>query len=205
MKYLIIICILISSNLFSQGKKVTFLNEYNQEIDKNVFLKGKSSAEYLDLYFENDTSIQGLLVRRRQIGKLNENQFKDLKENLSINDNRDDELIVIIYYPGKDRCNGMEEDSTWNIFDRSYLRKLKRIGNINHHWIYKDDDNLKYYYPKEIAWKKDSHQFIEKMFFKSHYPCFSCVVLDSKGNYIAYYGEFGKQIVWEIAKELKEL
>ena len=43
------------------------------------------------------------------------------------------------------------------------------------------------------------------MFFKYHFPCFSCVVIDSKGNFIANYGEFGKQTVWEISKELKKI
>lgn len=43
------------------------------------------------------------------------------------------------------------------------------------------------------------------MFFKYHYPCSSFVVINSNGNYIAYYGEFGKQIVWKIAKELNDI
>ena len=43
------------------------------------------------------------------------------------------------------------------------------------------------------------------MFFKYHFPCFSCVVIDSKGNFIANYGEFGKQTVWEISEELKKI
>jgi hypothetical protein len=30
-------------------------------------------------------------------------------------------------------------------------------------------------------------------------------VIESTGNYIAYYGEFGKQTVWEIAEELKSI
>jgi hypothetical protein len=205
MKYIIIICILISSKLFSQEKKVVYLNENYQEIDKNQFIEGKKSREYLDLYFQNDSLVQGLLVRRRPIGKLTENQLDELKQSLSIQNEIDDELIVIIYYPGKDRCNGMERYSTWNIFDRDYLKKLNKISDVSHHWIYKDDENLKYYYQKKIGWKKDSNQFIEKMFFKYHYPCFSCVVINSKGNFIANYGEFGKQTVWEISEELKNI
>ncbi|HBH47809.1 MAG TPA: hypothetical protein DDX98_04180 [Bacteroidales bacterium] len=205
MKYIIIFCLLIPLILSSQEKKIKYLNENYQEIDKDEFLNGKSSKQYLDLYFESDTLIQCLLVRRKPIGRLNESQFNELKENLSIKDKIEDDLIVIIYYPGKDRCNGMERYSTWNIFDRDYLKKLKKISDISHHWIYKDDENLKYYYQKKIDWKKDNNQFIEKLFFKYHYPCFSCVVIDSKGNYIAYYGEFGKQTVWEIAEELKSI
>ena len=136
---------------------------------------------------------------------MNKNQLNELKDNLAIKDSIDNKLIVIIYYPGKDNCNGMEEYSTWNIFDKDYLKNLEKISDISHHWIYKDDENLKYYYKRKKGWKKDSKQFVEKMFFKYHYPCFSCVVIDSKGNFIANYGEFGKQTVWEISEELKKI
>lgn len=204
MKYIIIIFILISTKLFSQEKKVVFLNENHQEIDKIKFVNGKYSKKYLDLYFESDTLIKCLLVKRISMGRLNKNQLKELKESLTIKDGIDDKLIVIIYYPGKDKCNGMERYSNWNIFDRNYLKKLNKISDISHHWIYKDDENLKYYYQKKKGWKKDRNQFIEKMFFKYHYPCSSCVVIDSKGNFIANYGEFGKQTVWVISKQLKK-
>ncbi len=204
MKYIIIFCLLISSCLFSQEKKITYLNENYQKIDKTEFAKGKYSGEYLDLYFENDSLIECLLVRRKPIGKLNKNQLDELKKSLSIKDEIGEKLIVIIYYPGRDKCNYKERNSTWNVFDRDYLKKLNKISDISHHWVYKNDENLKYYYPKKIVWKKDNNELIENMFFKYHYPCFSCVIIDSKGNFIANYGEFGKQTVWEISNELKK-
>ncbi|WP_418514026.1 hypothetical protein [Corallibacter sp.] len=197
-------CLMLFHIGFSQQKKIKYLNEIYEEINPKEFIKAKKTGKYLDLYFENDTLIQCLLVRRRPIGKLNKNQFEKLKENLQIKNTIEDDLVVIIYYPGKDSCNKAEKYSTWNVFDSDYLKKLKKISGISHHWIYKDDENLKYYYKRKIGWKKDKNQFIEKLFFKYHYPCFSFVVIDSKGNYMAYYGEFGKQTVWELAKTLKK-
>lgn len=203
--YLIIICILSSLKLLSQEKKVVYLNEFNQEISENEFKEGRSAKGILDLYFENDSLVKGLLVRKKSIGKLNENKFNKLKKSLSIENKINDGLIVIIYYPGKDRCNDVKNYSTWNIFDKDYLKRLKRISNVSHHWIYKNDENLNYYYQNKIGWKKDKNQLIEKMFFKYHYPCASCVVLDTEGNFITYYSEFGKQTVWKMAKELKRI
>ncbi|MEJ7694665.1 hypothetical protein, partial [Daejeonella sp.] len=115
------------------------------------------------------------------------------------------ELIVLIYYPGKDPCNGLERNSTWNIFDGEYQRKLKKISTYDHFWVYKNDENLKYYHPRRVNWQSDKNQLVEKLFFRYHYPCFSFVVLNKKGKYLSYFGEFGKNTVWELSKEFIEM
>lgn len=150
MKYILILYVLLSIQLYSQEKQFIYFNESYQEINEKEFLKGRSSREFLSLYFENDSLIQCLLIRRKKIGKLNKNHFSQLKEILSINDIVKNHLIVVIYYPGKDRCNDTKKRySGWNIFDRDYLKQLNRINDISHHWIYKNDKNLKFYYQKK--------------------------------------------------------
>jgi hypothetical protein len=186
----------------AQKKEINFYNEIYQKIDKEEFLKYQNSLEYYDLYFENDSTFTALLVRKKNLGKLNEKEFHQLKKNLNLEENYKKDLIVIIYYPGKDSCNRKESRSGWNIFDRDYLKNLNKIASYSNHWIYKNNEDLKYYYPKKVNWRKDNNQFIEKTFFKYHFPCFSFVVIDNEGNYISSFGEFGKQKVWDFSSEL---
>jgi len=195
---LILNCLLVQA----QEKDVIYYNEIHQNIDKKEFLKYKNTLEYFDIYFENDSIITGLLVRKKNLGKLNKQVFYQLKKNLNLEENYKKDLIVIIYYPGRDNCNEKDTKSGWNVFDRDYLKNLNKIGSNSNHWIYKTDEDLKYYHPKKVDWRKDKNQLIEKTFFKYHYPCFSFVVIDNQGNYISSFGEFGKHKVWDISSEL---
>ena len=96
-------------------------------------------------------------------GQLSELDFSKLKSNLSAEEIKSD-LILIVYYPGKDKCNGMERVSTWNVFDRDFTSQLNKIANNNQFWVYKNDENLKYYHPKEVKWQLDTAQLVEKTF-----------------------------------------
>ncbi|OAB27383.1 hypothetical protein SAMN05444395_1159 [Flavobacterium fryxellicola] len=204
-KYYSIILLISIINLgSSQVKKRLFYNENKVEITELNFYKQKNPQKNLGLYFENDTIALSLLIKRKNDGQLNDSIFKNLKKSLSADVKLTNELMVMVYHPGKDQCNSTEIISEWNIFDADYLKKLKRIGTYNHFWIYKDDENLKYYHPTQVKWEQDNNQLIEKLFFKNHYPCFSAVVIDKKGKYSTYFGEFGKTEIWELAKELME-
>jgi hypothetical protein len=202
-KYLSITLLLFIINLsFSQEKKKIFYNDNFEEVTESNFYKQKNYERNLDLYFENDTLITSLLIKRKNYGQLNDSIFKKFQKNLLPNKELIYEIIVIIYYPGKDNCNRVDRSSRWNIFDNDYLKKLNKITKFNHFWIYKDDENLKYYHPRQVKWEKDNNQFIEKTFFELHYPCFSAVVIDKSGKYISYFGEFGKSTIWELTTEL---
>lgn len=190
---------------FSQDKKTIFYDENNKVVSKFEYQRRANHFSNLSLNFENDTLIGSILIKRKIYGKLNDSIFTTLKKMFSLENELTKELIVIIYYPGKDRCNNAREKmSPWNIFDNDYLRKLNKIASNNHLWIYKNDEDLEYFYPKKVKWQADKDQFVEDLFFNNHYPCFSSVVLDKQGNYISYLGEFGKQVIWEIALELKD-
>lgn len=139
--------------------------------------------------------------KRTNYGQLNELDFANLKRNLSTKEITAN-LIVIIYYPGKDSCNGMERVSTWNIFHTDYKSQLNRIADNEQFWVYKNNENLKYYHPEEVKWQADQNQFVEKMFFTKPYPCASFVAITQTGKFISYFGEFGKQHVWKVSEEL---
>src|SRR5690606_2937269 len=100
-------------------------------------------------------------------------------------------LMVIIYYPGKDNCNSYSsilpfnmyvhernKENNFNVLDNNYLRKLNKISNNTHFWVYKNDNDkyLQHFTSKKTNWQVDIHQAVEKLFFKEHYPCFSFVV-----------------------------
>ena len=178
-KYFISLLLVSAVNLaYSQVKKKIFYNENLEEITESSFHKQKNFEKNLDIYFENDTIMISFLVKRKNYGKLDESNFKKLKKNLS---------------PDKELINKITKD---------YLKKLNKICDYNHFWVYKDDENLKYYHPKEVKWEKDNNQFIEKTFFEFHYPCFSAVIIDENGKFISYFGEFGKSTIWELTTEL---
>lgn len=200
--YSILILISIVNFSFSQVQKKVFYNENLEEISESNFYKQLNFQKNLDLHFENDTLKTSLLITRKNYGQLNDSIFNNLKKSLSSDKELSNDLIVIVYYPGKDRCNGTEKRSTWNIFDNDYLKKLNKIGSYSHFWIYKDDENLQYYHPKQVKWENDKNQLVENLFFKLHYPCSSAVIIDKNGKYISYYGEFGKSTIWELSKEL---
>lgn len=142
------------------------------------------------------------IYAQKNYGKLSEVEFKELKKSLSPTNTFENNLTIIIYYPGRDRCNQTKEKVGWNVFDRDYEKKLSKINSYQHFWIYKEYGDLKYYYPKKVYWQSDKDNMVEKLFFKTHYPCFSNVVIDQFGNYITRFGEFGKTTVWENSKEL---
>lgn len=202
--FIFLISIISLSSLFSQDKKKKFYNEDIQEITEKEFYNQNNNRVNLPLYFESDSIISGVLIKRENKGKLTSKKYAETLKNISPNKKLKNDFIIIIYYPGKDKCNGREIVSTWNIFDKDYEKKLKKNNSVDLFWIYKNDENLKFYHPDDVLWQKDKNEFIEKLFFELHYPCFSAVVIDKQGNYISYFGEFGKHNIWEIVKKLKK-
>ena len=106
--------------------------------------------------------------------------------------------IVIIYYPGKDRCNssGSATKESRKIWFGQLEDGINQVAQTKPIYIYKDNDGLEKY-DGVLTWHKDPDGTIERLFFKYHYPCSSFVVISKDGDYISYFGEFGKQYVWE--------
>jgi len=203
LRILAVIC--ITSNICqSQTKKDIYLDEQGNYISKAQFNNKLNYRQNLDLYFETDSTFISKLISRKSRGKLSSGDFANLKQQLSPDKLSNNEMIVIVYFPGKDTCNGMERVSTWNIFDPDYLRKLEKITPLDHFWIYKKYDQLDYYHPDKVKWQPDPGHLVEALFFQYHYNCSSLAVIDPAGNFTTYFGEFGKQTVWDIAVEMKK-
>lgn len=139
------------------------------------------------------------LTLREKRGKINDRKSLELLlEKATDRELDSDKPIVIIYYPGKDRCNSSGTTNTEWI--KSWYGQLEdglnQVAEVKPLYIFKDNDGLEKY-NGILNWKKDPEKTIERLFFEYHYPCSSFVVISKNGDYISYFGEFGKEYIWE--------
>lgn len=199
---IVLLLIVFNGILHSQNKVEKYYNSNFESISDKEFLASLENRIYRYTRFELEDQFACVLYKRKTNGKLSPEELLILNESLLKKGNLNNNITIIIFYPGRDIYNETDHITTWNVFDSDYLRKLKRINSTNNFWIFKSEGDLKYYQPEKADWKKDDNQIIEKLFFKIHYPCFSSAVIDKDGNYILNLGEFGKDEVWDAVKEL---
>lgn len=101
--------------------------------------------------------------------------------------------LVIIYYPGKDPCNssGSATKESRKIWFDQLEDRVNQIIQSKPIYIYKDENGLEKY-DGILTWHKDPEGTIERLFFEHHYPCSSFEVISKEGDFISYFGEFGK-------------
>lgn len=199
----ILLTILIGILIYScsSSKKVTertrYFDEYNIEISKTKFNRIRSSNKILGI--QGDSINHKRLTTREKRGKLTNRQLLSSLLEKEINQKIDStKPIVIIYYPGKDPCNssGTASKEYIKIWFDKLEEGIYQIAQTKPIYIYKDSDGLETYHGI-LTWHKDPENTIERLFFEYHYPCSSFVVISKNGDYISYFGEFGKGYVWE--------
>jgi hypothetical protein len=179
------------------NNKTKYFDENNAEISKSKFNQIRSTNNLLDI--PGDTINHKKLTLREKRGKITNRVLLELLLEKEINQKLDsNKPIVIVYYPGKDRCNssGLATTESRKIWYKQLEDGIYEIAQTKPIYIYKDNDGLKKY-DGVMNWHKDPEGTIERMFFEYHYPCSSFVVISKNGNYISYFGEFGKGYVWE--------
>lgn len=191
------------SILNAQAKPENYYNSSFEKIAKTEFQNLLKQDNYRFNKYDLKEQIANILYQRKTKGKLNPQEHNLVIKHLKEIEPYKNGIIIIIYYPGKDGCNQINTPSRWNIFDRDFVKKANRLTINNVLWIYKNDEDLKYYYPEKINWVKDKKNFFENLFFDMHYPCFSSTTIDREGNYISNLGEFGKYEVIDDIKTLK--
>ncbi|WP_178988026.1 hypothetical protein [Winogradskyella schleiferi] len=198
----ILVCSCSSTKV--EQKKLKYYNEngieisrpeFNEILSTNNFLEipGDSVNEKRLIYREN----RGIIADRSILESLLETEIgKEIDSN---------KPIVIIYYPGKDRCNSRSSsDRNWIKNWHNELKNgLNQIAKVDPIFIYKDNNGLDKY-SGIVNWKKDPEGIIENHFFKHHYPCLSFVVISKEGKYISFFGEFSKEHVWETTQLIYE-
>jgi len=96
--------------------------------------------------------------------------------------------------------------STWNIFDRNYIKKLNKITDVSHFWISSiDKEKLKYFYSNRVDWHKDEKNLIKKLFFPFELSYGYYIIINPEGEYYYYLGEYSKYNVWEKTEEMLNL
>lgn len=187
-----------SCSVTKTGKETTrYFDENNVEISKSKFNRIRSTNKLLDI--PGDSINHKKLTLREKRGKINDRKSLELLlEKATDRELDSDKPIVIIYYPGKDRCNSSGTTNTeWIKNWYGQLEDgLNQVAEVKPLYIFKDNDGLEKY-NGILNWKKDPEKTIERLFFEYHYPCSSFVVISKNGDYISYFGEFGKEYVWE--------
>jgi len=190
--------ILISSCSSSKGRtqKKKYFNENNVKISKSKFRKIRATNRLLDI--PGDSAHHRKLTLREKRGKITNRPLLEFLLESEINREIDStKPIVIIFHPGKDACNSSgsaskERRKYWFDVLEDGVYQLAKTKPI---YIYKEKEGLEKYHGI-LTWYKDPDQTIERLFFKHHYPCSSFVVISKDGDYISFFGEFGKKYLW---------
>ncbi len=195
---LIFIILIYSCSVTKTGNnKTRYFDENNLEISKSEFNRIRSTNKLLDI--PGDSANDKKLTLREKRGKINDrNSLELLLENATSLELDSKKPIVIIYYPGKDPWNS--SGTTNKEWIKSWYGQLEeglsQMAGIKPLYIFKDNEGLKKY-DGILNWNKDPEGTIERLFFDHHYPCSSFVVISKDGDYVSYFGEFGKEYVWE--------
>ena len=179
------------------NNKTKYFDENNKEISKSKFNRIRSTNKLLDI--PGDSVNHKKLTLREKRGKINDRKALELLLEKELNQELDsNKPIVIIYYPGKDPCNS--SGTTNKEWIQSWYGQLEeglnQVAQVKPIYIYKENNGLKKY-EGILEWIKDPEGIVERLFFKHHYPCSSFVSISKNGEYISYFGEFGKEYVWE--------
>jgi hypothetical protein len=211
MKQIILISTLILSfNFFGQVEKSkpVYIDQYDHEVSKEYFEKMKTNPGLMAVH--NDSLNVFKLItqyQRKSTGKIDDSQYLIDELVLKLNIAADStKPILLIYYPGKDRCNstGSATHATRKQWYYELEKGTKKIAGIKPIYVYKNSEGLEKY-DGIMEWQKDPNSIIENYFFKYHYPCSSYVIITPERNFIAIYGEFGKESVFKNLKEISKI
>jgi hypothetical protein len=179
------------------NNKMKYFDENNVEISKSTFSQIRSTNKLLEI--PGDSVNHKKLTLRDERGKITNRALLEMLLETQIKQELDStKPIVIIYYPGKDPCNssGSATKESRKLWFRQLEDGINQVAQTKPIYIYKNNEGLEKY-DGVLTWHKDPEQTIEILFFEHHYPCSSFVVISKDGNYISYFGEFGKEYVWE--------
>lgn len=180
-------------HLLSFGqKKELYINDDFEYISKTEFDKKSEQPLYYNLRFELDSAYLNVKISRYKKGKIELKVLDSIKyvffknKNIEFSNN---DIFFINYYPGNHKCSTAGYKSNFKLKYNQYCRKFDKIENLKQLFVYKSDHGLKGFGNK-IDWQSDINSLIENTFYPIHYPCGGYVIIDSKGNYISYRGEY---------------
>lgn len=192
-------------------KQEIFYDQNGKEITKKKQSKilRKKFRQFITAVQETENTIESRLIERRKQSTLNEakkHRLTQFIEELIASKIPEDYITIILFHQGKDECNstGRATPESCRFQYNNFKAKVLQEGKIIQFNIYKSNEGLEKY-SLDRRWYADKDQVIEKTFFEYQYPCGAYVVFDTKGNYIAYYGEYDMNTSIEDARSLKQL
>jgi hypothetical protein len=191
MKITLTILLVCFFHLFSFAqKKELYVNDDFEYISKTEFDKKSEQPFDYNLRFELDSAYLNVKVARYKKGKIELKVLNSIKNTFYKNEEfSDNEIFLINYYPGNDKCSSYGYKSNFKSKYNQYRTKFDKIENLKQLFVYKSDDGLKGFGNK-IDWQSDINSLIEKTFYPIPYPCGGYLIIDSKGNYISERGEY---------------
>jgi hypothetical protein len=198
---LIFILGLFSISVFSQ-KKVVYLNDDLKEITFEEFKKNDDYSKFYNLKIESDSIIANVNVQRIKKDKIPKKVLDSIRTELSINSNTiipNQNIIVINYFHGIDKCNSSGDKSYVREKYRIYTKKIKKNKTITQFFIYKSPEGI-VDYGNDLDWLEDKNKIFERMFLPIHYPCGSFILLDEHGNYYICKGEYDIYSILDLLK-----
>ncbi len=179
---------------------IKYFDENNIEISKTQFYQKSLNNKLLSwAYIPEGSKFHKKITLREERGKITNRPLLELMLEKETNRELDsDKPLIIVYYPGKDPCNssGSATKKSRKVWFGELENGINQITQTKPIYIYKNSDGLEKY-QRVLTWHNDPEGTVEKLFFKYHYPCSSFVVISKDGDYISYFGEFGKEYVWE--------
>ena len=196
LQFSLLLILTASAGLVAQTE--VYVNEWQETISKEEYDKEESES-YFYLDYETEDLIVHVKAKRTLKGSLEKMTHELLRENLYSRlgeDINESAVMVIIYSPGMDDCLRTGNRSSI----RSSFRRLKTtIENIDHtdlFYVYNEPEANKTY-GKDLNWIQDKQKIIQELFFPIHFPCGSFVLIDQKGNYYAFRGEYAVDQIME--------
>lgn len=207
--FFVIVLSFINYVSFSQDIEKKCLDIDNNEITKKQFYKQIDYKVNHEVFLKSDSLIIGMLVRRKNVGKLDKTQLKQLRQYLSRLSSKTVEAsktILINYLSSTPKTPYFGKKSQWTIFKEEYSTSLNEIPNIQQIWMNNpDNQNLDYFHNDRINWIEDSSRIIENLFFPYEFEFGNFVIINPNGSYISYYAEYGKDEVLSFIDECKRL
>lgn len=187
----------------SQTKKPVYYYDVNDiSISEKLYLakyqNKKDSIYYHSIVLENDTCYIQKLVKTRGIGRVKIDDFKLLNSTLNKTE-LTKKFSIIIYHPGKDRCNGGRALGRGH--NQKFYKRLKDKYNVSIHWVHKMDTSINFIDHKGVQWMTDKNKVVEKLFFKYNYPCSSFVIINNATRKYTYqFGEYNLEYMQDMLK-----
>ena len=195
---------LLTISTFSQKKEI-YLNDDLIEITQTSFKKNDEPSKFYNLRFELDSLIANVKVQRIKRGKVSIELLNSIKSELSTISGDTipkNNLVVIIYYHGLDKCYSSSGKPYAQGKYKWVLKKIRKMENVNQFFMYKSPEGIKNY-GKQLNWIEDEFGTIENIFLPLKYPCGSYVLIDENGNYYVQKGEYNAERIIKLLKDKK--